>query len=152
MKKSDRISALVDELRADPASAFDPRYTGFFASFNAQRYYEAHDILEHLWLETHGVDRKFFQGLIQVAGAFVHLQKHFLQPVHPKHASRMRPAARLLALAARKLEPHAPTHLALDVAAVLALCRKVEAAIVASDFSRNPWQPAHAPQLRLSHS
>ena len=37
----------------------------------------------------------FFKGLIQVAGAFVHLQKQFLHPEHPKHRPRLRPAVRL---------------------------------------------------------
>jgi hypothetical protein len=147
MKKSDRISALVGAPVG--VAGEDPHYTGYFAAFNAQRYYEAHDILEHLWLRTEGGDRAFFQGLIQVAGAFVHLQKNFLHPAHPKHATRLRPAVRLFHVAAKKLEPYGPEHLRLDVTRVLQLCHTLEEEIVGSHFARNPWHPTRAPQLHL---
>jgi len=150
MKKSDRISALVADIGAAPGGALDPHYTGFFTCFNTQRYYEAHDVLEQLWLRTHGAERHFFQGLIQLAGAFVHLQKQYLHPAHPKHATRMRPAARLFRLAAENLEPYAPRHLRLDVAAILRLCRQWIEEIGAADFAVNPWHPAQAPALHLS--
>ena len=58
----------------------DPRYAGYFALFNQQKFYEAHDILEDLWLpDRHGVNGSFYKGLIQLAGAFVHLQKQRLR-------------------------------------------------------------------------
>lgn len=149
MKKNERIAALVARLGADAELALDPRYLGYFTCFNAQQYYEAHDVLENLWLETRGDDFLFFKGLIQFAGGFVHLQKHFLHPEHPKHGRRLRPAVRLFALARGNLEAFAPRHLHLDVAGVCALCREMAEAVLASDFQRNPWQPARAPQLRL---
>jgi len=147
MKKSDRISALVGPRLA--GAALDPRYTGFFTRFNAGEYYEAHDVLEHLWLECRDADALFFKGLIQVAGAFVHLQKHHLHPHHPKHARRLRPASRLLQLGAKNLAPFAPHHLHLDVAALCLRCAQLAGEIMAADYARNPWQPEHAPQLRL---
>jgi len=150
MKKNDRITAFVQQLGADPALALDPRYLGYFTCFNAQQYYEAHDVLENLWLERRDEHYLFFKGLIQVAGAFVHLQKQFVHPTHPKHGRRMRPAARLFALAAKNLTSFAPQHLHLDVAAVLRLCEKQAAEIVAGEYERNPWRPATAPQLHLS--
>ena len=150
MKKSDRISALVGQLGGDPAGALDPRYTGFFTCFNARQYYEAHDVLEDLWLQTPGENHLFFKGLIQVAGAFVHLQKQHLHPAHPKHATRLRPAVRLFQLGAANLEPYAPSHLRLDVGAVVRLCRHLAAEIVAADFARNPWQPGDTPQIHLA--
>lgn len=149
MKKNERIAAFVGTLGNDPAGPLDPRYQGFFTCFNARQYYEAHDVLENLWLETAGGDSLFFKGLIQVAGAFVHLQKHFLNPDHPKHGRRLRPAARLFHLALANLEPFAPRHLRLDVAHLCQLCRHVAAEVASADFQRNPWHPAHAPQLRL---
>jgi len=149
MKKTDRISAFVATLGAGPDRALDPRYTGFFACFNAQQYYEAHDVLEDLWLQTHGGDHLFFKGLIQFAGAFVHLQKQALHPTHPKHGRRLRPAGRLFQLALRNLEPYAPIHQHLDVAAICAQCRDRTAALEAGGYDRNPWQPERAPQLHL---
>ncbi|MCE9610387.1 MAG: DUF309 domain-containing protein [Chthoniobacter sp.] len=147
MKKSDRISALVGPRPAD--AALDPRYTGFFSRFNAGEYYEAHDVLEHLWLECRDADALFFKGLIQIAGAFVHLQKHHLHPHHPKHARRLRPASRLLLLAAKNLAPFAPRHLHLDVAALRDRCTTLAEEIIAADYARNPWQPDRLPRFTL---
>jgi len=149
MKKTDRISAFVQQLGADPALALDPRYQGYFTCFNAGQYYEAHDVLEDLWLERRDEHYLFFKGLIQVAGAFVHLQKQYVHPTHPKHGRRLRPAVRLFQLAAKNLAPFAPRHLQLDVDAVLRLCERKAEKIVAEDYERNPWDPAHAPKLHL---
>ncbi|MGB8170470.1 MAG: DUF309 domain-containing protein [Chthoniobacteraceae bacterium] len=149
MKKNERIAAFVTQLGADADLALDPRYQGYFTCFNAGQYYEAHDVLENLWLQTTGNDFLFFKGLIQVAGAFVHLQKHFHAPDHPKHGRRLRPAVRLFDLAIANLEPFAPVHLHLDVSHVCQLCRRVAGEVMAAGFQRNPWHPAGAPQLRL---
>ncbi len=35
--------------------------------FNARYYFEAHDLLEEVWIERIGSERQFYQGLIQVA-------------------------------------------------------------------------------------
>ena len=59
----------------------DPRYLEFFDCFNRQLFYEAHDKLEPLWLTMRqSADGDFFKGLIQLAGAFVHVQKGRPQP------------------------------------------------------------------------
>lgn len=152
MKKSDRISAFVESLDGDAAGGMAPEYLGFFTCFNATQYYEAHDVLEHLWLRTKGGDHLFFKGLIQVAGAFVHLQKQHLHPGHPKHATRLRPAVRLFRLGAANLEPYSSVHLRLDVAALVRMCRDLAAEIVTTDFSRNPWSASRAPQLHLKEA
>ena len=149
MKKSDRISAFVETLDGDADGALAPEYLGFFTCFNEGKYYEAHDVLEHLWLRTKGADHLYFKGLIQVAGAFVHLQKQHLHPTHPKHATRLRPAARLFRLGAANLEPYGEVHLRLDVAALVRMCRDLATEMVAADFARNPWSPACAPQIHL---
>ena len=150
MKKSDRISALVGALPAGPAPALDPHYTGYFACFNAAQYYEAHDVLEQLWLRTHDANHAFFKGLIQIAGAFVHLQKQHLRPDHPKDGRRLRPAARLFDLGVKNIAPFAPVHLRLDVAALCALCTRHAGALTESTFTRNPWTPERLPRVELS--
>ena len=56
----------------------DAHYLGYFACFNRGWFYEAHDVLEELWLANRtGPNYAFYKGLIQLAGAFVHLQKIF---------------------------------------------------------------------------
>jgi predicted metal-dependent hydrolase len=40
--------------------------------FNTQRYFEAHEALEALWLKASGDRKTFLHGLIQVAAAFHH--------------------------------------------------------------------------------
>ena len=99
-----------------------PCYTGWFTCFNAGDYYEAHDVLEHLWLKTDGPDHAFYKGLIQLAGAFVHFKKQRLRPEHPKDGARLAPAGRLLALARQNIAPYGPVHLRLDVEGVCRLC------------------------------
>src|SRR5262249_26033089 len=77
-RKSARIAAMIENLRGN---ALDAHYLGYFECFNQQLFYEAHDVLEELWLGHRGqANDLFFKGLIQLAGAFVHLQKGRLQP------------------------------------------------------------------------
>src|SRR5262245_57748525 len=62
MKKSERLKAFVEQLPKTVAAAgLDPRYTGYFTCFNARQYYEAHDVLEDLWLGDPGDDYAFFK-------------------------------------------------------------------------------------------
>src|SRR5882757_6923511 len=112
-KKADRIEAYVTSLGME-GTAFDPCYLGYFACFNSQEYYEAHDVLEHLWLQGRDDGNyAFYKGLIQLAGAFVHLKKQRARPGHPKDGRRLHPAVRLFALAEKNLTPYGPAHLGL---------------------------------------
>jgi len=156
MNKGERISRLVAEL---PVEEVDPNqtdltqhpfYRAFFQCWNEQRYYEAHDVLEQLWLRTNSADADFFKGLIQAAGAFVHLQKRFEHPLHAKHSKRLAPAVRLFQLAQKNLSRFAPRHHGLDVGALCQLLRAYANQIVRVDYKANPWSPETAPRLELS--
>ena len=155
MNKGERISRLVAEVvgaDADPARgdiANHPFYRAYFECWNAQHYYEAHDVLEQVWLNKDSEDDDFFKGLIQAAGAFVHLKKNFEDPVHPKHSRRLRPAVRLFELAEKNLGPFVPLHHGLDVSALRELLKTNRDKIVESNFKLNPWSPENAPRLRL---
>ena len=155
MNKDQRISRLVEELSgvsAGPASdeiAQHPCYVGFFRCWNEQRYYEAHDVLEHLWLRTKSEDADYFKGLIQAAGGFVHLQKQHARPTHPKDGRRMYPAVRLFRLAEKNLSPFGPLRHRLNVAQLLALIREQTNAIIEGNYRENPWSPEAAPRLQL---
>jgi Domain of unknown function (DUF309) len=155
MNKGERISRFVGEVVVEDVDP-DPRdivkhpfYRAFFHCWNEKRYYEAHDVLEQLWLKTKSADADYFKGLIQAAGAFVHLQKRFEYPLHAKHSKRLSPAVRLFRLAERNLSRFAPRHHGLDVAALCQLLRTWADRIVESDYKSNPWSPETAPKLEL---
>jgi predicted metal-dependent hydrolase len=135
--KSPKIDALLAGYSELPG--FNRHYTGFFHCFNAQLYYEAHDVLEEVWLPIRGQPQaKFYQGLIQMAGGFVHLQKR-----------RLGPAARLFALALVNFEAYPVCHAGIDLDVVRKICREYRQAIVDSDETVNPWSKERAPQLAL---
>lgn len=50
----------------------DRRLSEFVRLFNNKQFFEAHEVLEELWLETHGELRDFYKGLIQCAVALLH--------------------------------------------------------------------------------
>ncbi|HEX4083767.1 MAG TPA: DUF309 domain-containing protein [Chthoniobacteraceae bacterium] len=145
MKKADKIQGM---LREHETPGLPPEYAGYFTCFNRQEYYEAHDVLEHLWLRTRDGNHAFYKGLIQFAGAFVHLQKQYRRPDHPKDASRAKPAARLFGLAAKNLEAYRPAHLRLDVERVWKMSMAFAEEIARSGY-RNPWTPETAPRLEI---
>ena len=155
MNKRERISQWLGEAtgeEANPAHAAvenHPYYREFFRCWNEQQYYEAHDVLEQIWLSTKSGDANFFKGLIQAAGAFVHLQKRFEHPLHAKHSRRLSPAVRLFRLAQKNLANFAPSHHALNVAALCELLSRYADEIVASEYTINPWSPETAPKLEL---
>jgi hypothetical protein len=155
MNKRERISQWLAEATGENVNLDQgdverhPYYLAFFRCWNEQRYYEAHDVLEQVWLNSESPDADFFIGLIQAAGAFVHLQKRFEHPSHAKHSKRLPPAVRLFRLAEKNLANFAPWHHALDVAALCKLLSRYADEIVASDYTINPWSPETAPKLRL---
>jgi len=155
MNKGERISQWVAELAGEDVDpdqtdiAKHPFYRAFFHCWNEKRYYEAHDVLEQLWLKTKSRDADYFKGLIQAAGAFVHLQKRFENPSHAKHSRRLSPAVRLFRLAEKNLSGFTPWYHGLDVAAFCQLLRACADQIVASGYKTNPWSPETAPTLKL---
>ena len=50
----------------------DALYLKGLEAFNTEHFYEAHEHWEEVWLETPNPDKRFLQGLIQVAAAFHH--------------------------------------------------------------------------------
>jgi predicted metal-dependent hydrolase len=136
VNKHERIAELAREFAVE---GVDPRYAGYFALFNRQKFYEAHDILEDLWLpDRHGANGNFYKGLIQLAGAFVHLQKN-----------RLRPAAALFKLAAANLEKYPSPHERLDLAAVQVFIAGWQGNLEANHFSNNPLGIRPVPEINL---
>ncbi|MCC7517767.1 MAG: DUF309 domain-containing protein [Verrucomicrobiae bacterium] len=127
------MSPLDLQAAPDP-NGMDARYLAFFEEFNQGRYFEAHEVLESLWLRSTEEIVGFYKGLIQIAGAFVHLSK-----------SRSGPALRLLRLAEKHLAPYAPERERLDVTALLRRLgdwvRRIESGEAPSEICVSPERP-----------
>jgi len=136
--KSGKVVDLLTRLGVPQQGRFDPHYLGYFECFNREMYYEAHDVLEDLWLETKGDDYFFYKGLIQLAGAFVHLKK-----------SKLNPASRLFKLALKNLSPYGPTRKDLDIAKLLNRIHEWIGILESSDYTHNPYDPKSPPHLEI---
>ena len=136
-KKSPKIAALIERCRGRELPA---HYLGYFECFNRQMFYEAHDVLEELWLAEgkRGVNYGFYKGLIQFAGAFVHLQK-----------DRLRPAAALFKLSRSYLEKFPEQHQQLSVTRVMSLSAEWTAELESNGFTENPLRKSPPPTLSL---
>lgn len=96
--------------------------------YNAGCHWHAHEVLEDLWRATADPERRrFYQGVIQLAAAFVHAER-----------GNMRGVQRLLAKSHAKLAAVPSPYLALDVAELLAAMAEAagEAGAVAADPRR----------------
>jgi len=132
--KSPRIAALIESFQG---RRWNAHYLGYFDCFNRQLYYEAHEVLEDLWLlDKLGPNGNFYKGLIQLTGAFVHLQK-----------GRLRPAAALFQLARTNLEKYPSSHDHLDLGVVLGLIACWRHQLEIHGFLVNPLSVANVPQL-----
>lgn len=57
----------------------DPGIVEGLHLFNTQKFFEAHEALEAVWLKTQGNEKIFLQGVIQVAAAFHHYTRQNLE-------------------------------------------------------------------------
>src|SRR5687767_11375580 len=73
--------------------------------YNAGQYFEAHEAWEAVWLDAPQEERFFYQGLIQITAAFVHLTRN----EYPG-------TVKLLAEGTAKLELYLPRHLGVETA------------------------------------
>ena len=134
--KDKRITAMVKQFSA---GELDPHYTGYFELFNQRKFFEAHEVLEHIWLaDKHGPNGAFYKGLIQLAGAFVHLQKN-----------RPQPAAALFKLALANLGKYPVTHEHLDLKNICGLIGNWLDDLERTHFKMNPLTAMNAPKLKL---
>lgn len=138
-RKSKRVAEMVAHHHG---RKLDPHYLGYFHCFNKQFFYEAHEVLEHLWLaDKHGPNGPFYKGLIQLAGAFVHLQRDHLQP-----------AAALFKLACANFEKYPRVHERLNLETVLKLAQKWLEELERTRFGVNPLTVETVPELKLQPS
>ena len=101
------------DVRCAKDDFIDSRYLEFFRLFAEEKFFQAHEVLEGLWLETKGGPQDFYQGLIQLAAALVHFQKGNLSG-----------AKELLRTASDYLKPYEPHFQGVEVSRVLKDFRK----------------------------
>lgn len=76
--------------------------------FNQRDFYACHDTLEAIWIESAESDKRFYQGILQVAVGCYHLTNH-----------NWRGAVILLGEGVRRLRDYQPDHETVNVAQLL---------------------------------
>lgn len=104
--------------------------------FNRGSYWDSHEVLEEQWREN-GSD--FYQGLILLASAFVHLRRGNAAGI----VSQLRKAE-------DALRSYAPSYLGLDVSEILHRAERVRHAVGANVSAPPEDLPALVPVLRLT--
>jgi predicted metal-dependent hydrolase len=85
---------------------YDDRYLAGIQFFNARDFFEAHEVWEDLWADSHGDERRFYQGLIQAAVALFHYS-----------GGNLRGAQKLYATSREYMRPCGSPFLGLDAGA-----------------------------------
>jgi len=76
--------------------------------FNQRQFYECHDTLEAIWIDAIELDKRFYQGILQVAVACYHLSE-----------LNLRGAIILLGEGIRRLSDYQPDYQDIDVTQLL---------------------------------
>ena len=108
------------------------RFQEGIALFNRGQFFDCHEALEEVWLQSYGDRKKFLQGLIQVAVALHHLRN-----------GNLAGAQRLLAVAVEKLSGPVPDSQTIDGDALLAALAPLRKQLSAGEMPGN-WS---APQI-----
>ncbi|PSB11668.1 DUF309 domain-containing protein [Pleurocapsa sp. CCALA 161] len=86
-----------------------PEFEQGIAEFNQQQFYACHDTLEAIWVDAPETDKRFYQGILQVAVGCYHLSN-----------DNLRGAIILLGEAVRRLCDYQPDYQEVDVEQLLA--------------------------------
>ncbi|OGO50333.1 MAG: hypothetical protein A2148_06620 [Chloroflexi bacterium RBG_16_68_14] len=107
--------------------------------YNGGYFFEAHETWEELWLPSPWPMRRFLQGMIQLAAAFVHLARH----EYPG-------TIRLLDRAVEKLEAFSPQYLGIDAARLASEARRARDELRALGRQRfREWDQSRIPRIHL---
>ncbi len=135
--KSPRVAALIADCHGH--KQWPAHYLGYFRCFNEGLFYEAHDVLEELWLQDRKAEEaKYYQGLIQFAGAFVHLKK-----------GRLKPTENLFVLSNNSLRPYPAHYMGYPLQSIREHVAEYLRRLREEPKSFIPWVDAYAPQLEL---
>lgn len=123
------------------AAAYDSRYLAGIEHFNHCDFFEAHEVWEELWADTQGPDRRFYQGLIQVAVCLHHFGN-----------GNIRGAKKLYFGCRGYLEDYRPAHYGLDLDKLLGqletCCREILDS--QEEFPRIEIVPDLIPEIHLA--
>lgn len=86
----------------------DPRFIKGIEQFNQGLFFECHETLEEIWLEEHGEDRAFYQGIIQIAAGYFKWEQGVLIG-----------AIKLWRSGLEKLATYPPSHLGVELDAFI---------------------------------
>lgn len=116
----------------------DSRLLKGIQEFNRGLFFECHETLEEIWLEEHGEDRLFYQGIIQISAGYFKWEQGVLIG-----------AIKLWRSGLEKLAAYPPVHLGVKldsfIQAVKADLKEIELV-----YQNGGDLPAlHAPQLSL---
>lgn len=119
--------------------SLDPRLVKGIDEFNQRLFFECHETLEEIWLEEHGEDRLFYQGLIQVAAGYLKWEQGVLIG-----------AIKLWQRGLEKLDGYPAIHLGVDLAALSRATRE-NLKIVAHAYEQTASAPdVSVPRISLS--
>lgn len=85
-----------------------PEWLQGIKEFNEGEYYACHDTLEALWMDSIDPDKRFYQGVLQIAVACYHL-----------HNRNWRGAVTLLGEGVGRLPYYQPTYAGIDVSQLI---------------------------------
>lgn len=102
-------AALAEWLPDDTAPPLTNALRKGVLLFNHRLFFEVHEVLEAQWVNESGAERRFLQGLIQIAVAFYHWENH-----------NLRGALSLLHDGVEKVAPHQPAFLGIELRDFLA--------------------------------
>ena len=85
-----------------------PEFQQAIAEFNQQQFYACHDTLEAIWVAAPETDKRFYQGILQVAVGCYHLSN-----------DNLKGAIILLGEGVRRLRDYQPDYEGIDVAQLL---------------------------------
>jgi predicted metal-dependent hydrolase len=102
----------------------DARFLKGIEEFNQGLFFECHETLEQIWLEEQGEDRKFYQGLIQIAAGYFKLEQGV--PAG---------ALKLWGMGLEKIASYRPVYLGINVDALFNLVANQRAELQANQQS-----------------
>lgn len=95
---------MIGHGRSESPDRLPPEFWRGVEEFNHQAFYECHDTLEALWMEAIEPEKRFYQGILQIAVACHHLGNH-----------NHRGAVMLLGEGIRRLIDYTPADYGVDV-------------------------------------